>query len=105
MFWGCYNLEYLKTPKGFKMALGGNIYKDFKVYFSFCMLIRMTMWSPGFICQGLQCSVIFLSPSLYYRMWIKSGPPCNLCRNNASENSESAGGYLGEYVLLSVAMR
>ena len=31
MFWGCYNLEYLKTPKGFKMALGGNIYKDFKV--------------------------------------------------------------------------
>ena len=31
MFWGCYNLEYLKTPKGFKMAIGGNIYKDFKV--------------------------------------------------------------------------
>jgi len=31
MFWGCYNLEYIKTPKGFKMALGGNINKDFKV--------------------------------------------------------------------------
>ena len=31
MFWGCRNLEWLKTPKGFKMAIGGNIYKDFKV--------------------------------------------------------------------------
>ena len=31
MFWGCRNLEWLKTPKGFKMAIGGKIYKDFKV--------------------------------------------------------------------------
>ena len=31
MFWGCRNLEWLKTPKGFKMAIGGNINKDFKV--------------------------------------------------------------------------
>ena len=31
MFWGCYNLEYLKTPKGLKMDIGGKIDNNFKV--------------------------------------------------------------------------
>ena len=31
MFWGCYNLEWLKTPKGLKMDIGGKIDNNFKV--------------------------------------------------------------------------
>ena len=31
MFWRCHYLEWLKTPKGFKMEVGGNIDEDFKV--------------------------------------------------------------------------
>ena len=37
----------------------------FDIKFTFCMLIRMAMGTPGLICQRLYCSIIFFSPSLY----------------------------------------